>query len=300
VIPRSTHVSILFDRTAMSDAQNWAVRVLHLESKPTLPTRRGILGFFAGFAGILLLAGPFLRETLARKKHTAPMVETVVAVRGGRASIELAIIALGAVGLLSYWNPLRVLHLFEGDYLASFLLVLGVVLLVLHWNTLRGLFSTGTIDGPRARPLYVTLLAAGFAAFLLHFLVTSWIDLTLSEAWITAARWTRFTPLFIAVLPYHLAEEFLLGPTLPGKGSRRLFMALGLRLTAWGAIVAGIFLLHSGEVLLVLLAPSFGLFCVLQRWGMNVVREVTASPAATALFGAILLAGFCLVVFPTT
>ena len=69
---------------------------------------------------------------------------------------------------------------------------------------------------------------------------------------------------------------------------------------SWGAIVAGIFLLHSGEVLLVLLAPYFGLFCLLQRWGMNVVREVTASPAATALFGAILFAGFCLVVFPTT
>jgi pimeloyl-ACP methyl ester carboxylesterase len=300
VIPRSTHVSILFDRTAMTDAQNWAVRVLHLESKPTLPTRRGILGFFAGFLGILLLAGPFLREVFESKKQTAPVVETVVAVRTGRASIELAIIALGTVGLLSYGNPLRVLHLFEGDYLASFLLVLGVVLLVLHWNTLRGLFSIGTIDGPPARPLYFTLIAAGFAAFLLHFLVTAWIDLTLSEAWITAARWTRFTPLFVAVLPYHLAEEFLLGPTVPGKGSRRLFTALGLRLTVWGAIVAGIFLLHSGEVLLVLLAPYFGLFCVLQRWAMNVVREVTASPAATALFGAILLTGFCLVVFPTT
>jgi pimeloyl-ACP methyl ester carboxylesterase len=300
VIPRSTHVSILFDSTAMSDAQNWAVRVLHLESKPTLPTRRGILGFFAGFLGILLLAGPFLREVFESKKQTAPVVETVVAVRTGRASIELAIIALGTVGLLSYGNPLRVLHLFEGDYLASFLLVLGVVLLVLHWNTLRGLFSIGTIDGPPARPLYFTLIAAGFAAFLLHFLVTAWIDLTLSEAWITAARWTRFTPLFVAVLPYHLAEEFLLGPTVPGKGSRRLFTALGLRLTVWGAIVAGIFLLHSGEVLLVLLAPYFGLFCVLQRWAMNVVREVTASPAATALFGAILLTGFCLVVFPTT
>ena len=284
----------------MTDAQNWAVRVLHLESNPALPTRRGILGFFAGFLGILLLAGPFVREALESKKPTAAIVETGVAVRRGRAFMELLIIALGAVGLLSYWNPLRVLHLFEGDYLASFLLILGVVLLVLHWNTLRCLLSAGTGDGQPARPLYFTLLAAGFAAFLLHFLVTSWIDLTLSEAWITAARWTRFTPLFIAVLPYHLAEEFLLGPTLPGKGSRRLFMALGLRLTAWGAIVAGIFLLHSGEVLLVLLAPSFGLFCVLQRWGMNVVREVTASPAATALFGAILLAGFCLVVFPTT
>jgi pimeloyl-ACP methyl ester carboxylesterase len=300
VIPRSTHVSILFDRTAMSVAQNWAVRVLHLESKPTLPTRRGILGFFAGFLGILLLAGPFLRETLESKKQPVPKVETVVARQRGRASIELAVIALGTVGLLSWWNPLRVLHLFEGDYLAGFLLVLGAVLLVLHWNALRGLFSTGTIDGQPARPPYFTLLAAAFAAFLLHFLVTAWIDLTLSEAWITAARWTRFTPLFIAVLPYHLAEEFLLGPTVPGKGSRRLFTSLGLRLTAWGAIVVGIFLLHSGEVLLVLLAPSFGLFSVLERWGMNVVREVTASPAAAALFGAILLTGFCLVVFPTT
>jgi pimeloyl-ACP methyl ester carboxylesterase len=300
VIPRSTHVSILFDGTAMSDAQDWAARVLHLGSQPTLPTRRGIPGFFAGFLGILLLAGPFLRETLESKKQTAPVVETVAAFRSGRAFMELAIIALGTVGLLSYGNPLRLLHLFEGDYLASFLLVLGVVLLVLHGNSLRGLFSTGAIEGQPARPLYFTLLAAGFAAFVLHFLVTAWMDLTLSETWITASRWTRFTPLFIAVLPYHLAEEFLLGPAVPGKSRRRLFMALLLRLTAWGAIVAGIFLLHSGEVLLVLLAPYFGLFCVLERWGMNVVREVTASPAATALFGAILFAGFCLVVFPTT
>jgi len=300
VIPRSTHVSILFDGTAISQAQNWAIRVLLLQSKPTLPAHRGILGFLAGFAGILLLAGPFLRETLQSKKQTAPIVETIVAVAKGRTFLELGIIALGTVGVLSYWNPLRALHLFEGDYLASFLLFLGVVLLILHWNSLRGLFSSNSNDGQPARPLYFTLLAAGFAAFLLHFLVTAWIDLIFSEAWITAARWARFTPLFVAVLPYHAAEEFLLGPTVPGRGSRRLFTALLLRLTAWGAIVVGIFLLHSGEVLLVLLAPYFGLFCLLQRWGMDVVREVTASPAATALFGAILLAGFCLVVFPTT
>jgi hypothetical protein len=191
------------------------------------------------------------------------------------------------------------LHLFQGDYLASFLLILGAVMLVLHWNSLRNLFGPRD-DAQHARPPYFTLLAAAFAAFLLHFLVTAWIDLTFSEAWVTAARWARFTPLLIAVLPYHAAEELLLGPALPGKGSLRLLTAILLRLTAWVAIVAGIFALHSGEVLLVLLAPSFGLFCLLQSWAMNVVREVTASPLATALFGAILLAGFCLVVFPTT
>ena len=73
VIPRSTHVSILFDGTAMSSERNWAARVLHLESQLTLPSHRGLLGFLAGFAGILLLAGPFLRETLqsknARRHH---------------------------------------------------------------------------------------------------------------------------------------------------------------------------------------------------------------------------------------
>jgi pimeloyl-ACP methyl ester carboxylesterase len=299
VIPRSTHVSILFDGTAMSVERNWAARVLHLESQLTLPSHRGLLGFLAGFAGILLLAGPFLRETLQSKKQTAPPTENTAAVAKGKAFLEYGIVGLGTVGLLSFWTPLRVLHLFQGDYLASFLLILGAVMLVLHWNSLRNLFGPRD-DAQHARPPYFTLLAAAFAAFLLHFLVTAWIDLTFSEAWVTAARWARFTPLLIAVLPYHAAEELLLGLALPGKGSLRLLTAILLRLTAWVAIVAGIFALHSGEVLLVLLAPSFGLFCLLQRWAMNVVREVTASPLATALFGAILLAGFCLVVFPTT
>jgi len=299
-IPRSTHVSILFDGTAMSNAQNWAARVLRLESRPALPSHHGLLGFFAGFTGILLLAGPFLRETLQSRKETSAPPENVAVVPKGRAILEYGIVALGTVGLLSYSNPLRALHLFEGDYFASFLLILGVVLLVLHWNSLRNLFGTVASGDQPARSLYFTLLVAAFAAFLLHFLITAWIDLAFSEAWLSAARWARFVPLLIAVLPYHAAEELLLGPALPDKGSRRLFTALLLRMVAWGAIVAGIFVLHSGEVLLVLLVPTFGLFCLLQAWGMKVVREVTASPAATALFGAILLAGFCLVVFPTT
>jgi pimeloyl-ACP methyl ester carboxylesterase len=300
VIPRSTHVSILFDRAAMSDAQNWAARVLHLQSQPTPPSRRGLFGFFAGFAGILLLAGPFLREILESKKQAAPTAETVAGLVRGRVFLEFGIVALGTVGVLSYSNPLRALHLFEGDYFASFLLILGTVLLVLHWNSLRTLFGTSASGAQPARSLHFTFLIAAFAALLLHFLVTSWIDLTVSEAWLTAARWARFLPLFIAVLPYHAAEELLLGPSSPHNGPRRLFTALLLRFVAWGAIVAGLFVLHSGEVLLVLLAPSFALFCLLQAWGMKVVREVTSSPAATALFGAILLAGFCLVVFPTT
>jgi pimeloyl-ACP methyl ester carboxylesterase len=304
VIPHSTHVSILFNAAAMSRAQNWAVGVLHLDEKqPRLPSRRGLRGFFAGLFGILLLAGPFLRETLQSKKQETPVSESSVATSKARAFLEYGILGLGTVGVLSYTNPLRALRLFEGDYLASFLLILGVLLLLLHWNSLRNVLGTRTAKGQLTRPLTFTLLAAAFTAFLLHFLVTAWIDLTFSEAWLTAARWARFTPLLIILLPYHAAEELLLGPATPsteGKGWRRPLTALFLRFVAWAALVIGVFVLHSGEVLLVLLAPSFLIFCVLQVWGMKVVREVTASPAAAALFGAILLAGFCLVVFPTT
>ena len=300
VIPRSTHVSILFDATAMSSAQNWAAAVLHLDAKPALPTRRGLLGFLAGFIGIVLLAGPFLRETLQSKKSAEPTIEIASTPAKSRAFFDQALVAFAAVAVLYMWNPLRVLHLFNGDYLASFLLILGVTLLLFHWNVLRHLFGTRAKNGPAGRPVYLTLLVAAFAAFLLHFLVTAWIDLTFSEAWLTAARWARFAPLFLAVLPYHAAEELALGPASPGNAWRRLFKALLLRFIAWLAIVAAIFALHSGEVLLVILSPYFALCCLLQAWGMKVVREVTASPAAAALFGAILLAGFCLVVFPTT
>jgi pimeloyl-ACP methyl ester carboxylesterase len=300
VIPRSTHVSILFDATAISSAQNWAAAVLHLDSKPALPTRRGLLGFLAGFIGIVLLAGPFLRETLQSKKSAEPPIEIATTPAKGRAFLDQALVAFAAVAILYLWNPLRVLHLFQGDYLASFLLILGVTLLLLHWNALRHLFATPPKDAPSSRPIYLTLLVSAFAAFLLHFLVTAWIDLTFSEAWLTAARWARFAPLFLAVLPYHAAEELALGPASPGDTRRRLSNAILLRFIAWVAIVAAIFALHSGEVLLVILSPYFALCCLLQVWGMKVVREVTASPAAAALFGAILLAGFCLVVFPTT
>jgi pimeloyl-ACP methyl ester carboxylesterase len=300
VIPGASHVGILFNTIAISDALNWAAQALHLDSHPGLPSRRGTLGFFCGFFGILILAAPFLRELLQSKKDEPPPTDKGPASAVARAFLEFSLVSLGAVGLLSRWTPLRVLHLFEGDYFASFLLILGVLLLAMHWSSVQMVFVRPGSESAPARPLYLTLLLAAFAALLLHSLFTAWADLTISEAWLTEGRWVRFFPFFVAVLPCHAAEELYLGPTARLHGWRRLLTALGLRLTAWIVLVAGIFILHSGEVLLVLLIPFFGVLCPLQRWGMDVVREVTGSAAAAALFGAILLAGFCLVAFPTT
>ena len=104
----------------------------------------------------------------------------------------------------------------------------------------------------------------------------------------------------LVVLPYLLAEETLLRPAEGGKKWRKLALALSLRFISWGALMAGVFIFHNGEILIGLLAVYLALFNILQRSAMDIVREETGSAAATAVFGAILLAGFCLVIFPLT
>jgi hypothetical protein len=102
------------------------------------------------------------------------------------------------------------------------------------------------------------------------------------------------------MLPCHFAEEILLGPVRPGTKWRRLALALSLRLICWGALMAGVLFLHSGEILMGLLSPYLAVFNLVQRSAMDIVRNETGSAPAAALFGAILLAGFCPVIFPIT
>ena len=89
-----------------------------------------------------------------------------------------------------------------------------------------------------------------------------------------------------------------MGPVAAKGTWKRLLRGLFYRLVFWLPLVLAIFVLHSGEILLVLLAPYLAILSIPHRWGMDVVREVTGSAAAAALFGAILLAGFFLVIFP--
>ena len=139
-----------------------------------------------------------------------------------------------------------------------------------------------------------------FGGLILFLLFTAWLELSLYEAWLTPAKWVRFPFLFLAFLPYHLAEEICLGPVARRGAGRRFLAGLSLRAVTWGALAAGVLYLHSGEILMVLLTPYFVLLHVLERRGMDIVRQENGSVAATAVFGAILLAGFCLVIFPVT
>jgi len=288
-IPGASHVSVLFSRAAMREAQEWSAQVLRLPPTGVMPSHGPLIGALCGFIGILLLAGPFLREVAGRQTSEGNGVEGAN-ISSPRLFLEIGVGSVLIVLLLRFWIPLKAIRLFQGDYFASFSLLLGVVLIAAHWSSMRGAFT----NTPRH------LVAAGFAGIALLLLATAWFDLTFYEAWLTAAKWARFPFLLAAFVPYHFAEEALLGPAKRGKKWRRLARALTLRLISWGALMTGVLILHNGEILMGLLSLYMAVFNLIQRSGMDIVRTETGSATSAALFGAILLAGFCLVIFPLT
>jgi len=289
----ATHVSILFSSIAARAEQEWAAQVLHSSATPRIPSHRGLLGALCGFAGILVLAGPFLREAMGLKDESAKKEDSAGDSGTARSSLwrlclEWALCSSAIVILLLYWNPLKVIGLFQGDYLASFMLLVGGVLVVAHWRSLRASLSASRRG----------ILGGLFAGIVLLLISTGWFELTFYEAWLTQAKWARLGFLLIALLPYHLAEEHLLGGVQKGRRCQRLVNALTLRLIGWAALMCGILILHNGEILMGLLAPYFALFSIMQRSGMDIVRQESESAGATAVFGAILAAGFLLAIFP--
>jgi pimeloyl-ACP methyl ester carboxylesterase len=298
-VPGATHVSVLFDGRVVRAAQDWAAKTLDSQARGSVPSSVPLIGGTLGLAGILLLAGPFLRETIgARNRETANVAAESKRLGDAgaslpllRSSMEVALASLFAVVVLRYWNPLDFVGMYNGGYFASFMLITGLALLALHRKAIRTLVITTRTT---------TLLRAGFAALVLHLLVTGWLDATFIEAWASAGRWARFPVFFLAALSYLLAEELLLGPGGTRKAWMRLLAAMAWRLVAFLAIVLGIFVLHSGALLLILLSVFLAMFFVFQRMGMDLVRRETGSLLAAAVFGAILLAGFCLVIFPVT
>ena len=287
-LPGASHVSILFNRSAMRASQEWSAQILHLPPAITWPSHFPLIGALGGFLGVVLIAGPFLRES-AGKSKSEEIAATGAATGMGQLFLEFVAGSVLIVLLLRFWIPLKRIGLFQGDYLASFLLLFGALQVVVHWSCVRSALTS-----------FRRLLAAGFAGVVLLLLATAWLDLTFYEAWLTGARWARFPFLLIALLPYHMAEETLLGPVERGQKWPRLALALTLRLITWGALMGGILILHSGEILMGLLSVYMAVFNLLQRSAMDMMRNETGSAAAAALFGAILLAGFCLVIFPLT
>lgn len=367
----NSHVSVLFSPTVARLSEEWAARVLKLPATATTdlrPFRGNLLGGLLGLLGVLVIAGPFLREMMGEgsvergSQGTGMKASATGANPGGASGVtvpheateglgkkkksneegttagtlskhgdvdgrleagtregvprknlgtakaavrrphsmdflaavrlmaEYAVISMGVVVLLKYWMPLRVLHLFEGDYLASFFLLLGLAVMFLHFGEAQKRF--------RAR--IAVLVSAGIAALILHLLITGWLQLTISGAWMTVERWIRFPLAFLAALCFAYALEVTLGPVVEGMERQRIFIGLALIVAAWIPLTIGVMAWHSGEILLVLMAPYFAIFFVMSRAGTQLVRKQSGSAMAAAVFNAILLAGFCLVIFPVS
>jgi pimeloyl-ACP methyl ester carboxylesterase len=285
-LPGQSHVSVLFSPGGARMAQAWAARVLSVSNPARVPSLLYVAGSLLGFLGILLLSGPFLRELATLAPEEAPAdFETPGTIRF---LAEVVSVSFAVLFILRYFVPLRLLKLFEGDYLASFFLLAGAILLLLHLKLALRKFA--------AKP--GVLLSAAAGALILHLLVTGWFDLTVTSAWLTFERWERFPLFFLAAFVFLYALEILLGPVVEPR--KRLGIDYLAILLAWLVLVFGTFVLHSGQILIVLLMPYFALFFLFLRPGARLVRRRTASATAAAVFGAILLAGFSLVVFPVS
>lgn len=286
VVPSNTHVSVLFSPTVARESQAWAARALSLPDDARLPSRANLAGCLLGLVGLVLLSGPFLREMLGNEpREDLGAASPQPRLRG---ALEIALFSIVALHLLHYWQPLHIIHLFEGDYLAGFFLIVGVGIILLHLKPARAQLRT-----PAS-----LLFAAALTAILLHFLVTGWFELTATGAWLTLPRWERFPLFFVAAFLFLFGVELLAGPV--AKGRLRYGYWFGLIALAWLALALGVLYLKSGQILLVLLSLYFAAFFLLSGLGTQLVRRQSGSATAAAVFGAILLAGFCLVLFPVS
>ncbi len=303
-LPYATHTTGLIDRGVAHRSELWAMQALFPNVPPntlalnldlaTYQTfsrgRRRLAGAVLGLIGLALLF-PFAL-TIASKLAGAPG-EDLSSARPSRAlaAAEGAAGALAAVLILSLGVPLRFLHLYAGDYLASLLLIDGLFLLALNWKAVKESWS------PRARPI----LAAALLAFAIFLATGAWLNWQLADMWMNGPRWLRFAELLPVACIFCFAEEVVLGAVPQGKPrALRYFISLVLRLELWLACLLAYYRLTNAEVLILILFFALAGFSALQRLATDALRARTGSAIGAAVFGAILAAWFIAAIFPLT
>lgn len=323
-IPHATHTSLLLDRRVAHRSELWVMQALFpgvaaetLMLNLDLATyetfnrgRRRLAGAVLGLAGLLLIF-PLCATVViwifgkfplrSRDRSTEDSRADLGADEGADSRvtrpsrilvlIEGFVCALSAVLLLSFFIPLKFLHMYTGDYLASLLLFFGLLLLLLNRLQARSNFSFDFRAQLAAAVLGVGAILA----------VGAWLNWQLTDAWLNAPRWLRFFALLPVTWIFAYAEEAALGPVEQGRRrAARFAVAMMLRLEIWLACVLSYYMLANGQVLILLLVTVLFVFSVLQRLGTDALRRCTGSATAAALFGAILAAWLIASVLPLT
>jgi pimeloyl-ACP methyl ester carboxylesterase len=293
ILPGRSHTGAVFDPTATVEAARWAAAAMGATLPPSYEVGwRSLLGGLMGLAGLGFLF-PLAASGFARAWNVRAAQEEGEAAGTVAAIVYWILSALVGISILAFWVPLEFLHLYSGDYLASLALISSVPLLALlrpNWSRCsrapRGSLGMVVSLG------FSTLLAFGV-----------WLNLQIANLWMNAPRWERFPALACVLLPYCLAEEIALGSPAKLKFGRRCARFgeyLLLRFLTWFAAAYAVFTGLANPVLMVFFVGYLAIFSIGQRLAADAVRRRTGSPAAAAVFGAILGAWFVAAAFPLT
>ena len=311
-IPHATHTSLLLDRRVAHRTELWVMQALFpgvsaetLTLNLDLATyetfnrgRRRLAGAALGLIGLILLF-PLAATIASRafgKREKDPRTESPNESRadGPGPLLVLAegfVCALFGVLVLSVFSPVKVLHMYTGDYLASLLLISGLLLLVFNRKA-AGVDLNFDIGAQ---------IAAAVTGIVVILAVGAWMNWQLTDGWLNAPRWLRFCGLLPLMWLFAYAEEVVLGSV--GSGMHRALrfaVAIALRLEIWLACVFAYYKMANGQVLILLLVTVFAVFSIVQRLGTDALRRRTGSATAAALFGAILASWLIASVFPLT
>ena len=308
-VPYATHTSLITDDRVAHQSELWAMETLfpRVDAKTLalnldLATydafrrgRRRLAGSLLGLIGLILLfpAAAVAAGSIARSSPAGSTLATNESSHPGYLLliVEQAVCALISVLFLALFVPLRFLHLYDGDYLASLLLLSGILLLALNWNYVK----------PNLRINIRALIVAAALAFAAFLATGAWLNWQVADLWMNAPRWLRFFALLPVAGIFCFAEGMALGPVGAGKHKTvRFAIFLAMRLELWLACILAYYELASGRALLGVLVTGLAVFSVLQRLASDSLRNRTGSALAAALFDAILASWFIAAVFPLT
>lgn len=293
-IPLATHVGMLFNRGVFAAAKQWVLLALPEnteEAVSELDLPPPLLAPGLGLLGLMLLF-PLAMSRMKKAFQVAEVKEKEERLSWTAPLASWLLAGALAVVLLASGFSVRWLRMFDGEYLASYLLMVGIALLVIERKRAKATLRW------ELRPVAFCFALGGIAILAFG----AWLDWQIHDAWLSAARGWRFALLVPILLPYCAAEEIALGAANSGwrAEARRTILFLILRMVLWVEMGAALFFLGHGAILVLLLVfPLLG-FSLVQRLGASAVRRRTGSAAAAALFAAILGGWFIAAVFPLT
>ena len=288
------HGSVLFDPRVLKVISEWAQKSVGLSDAPPIETSHemiALLGIGMGTVGIVMMlpfAAAFFFRIFRSASSPESATQTFDGLPAGQLFIRVSTCSFAAVALLLVGIPLRALHLYATDYVASLLSLAGLLLLVLLPTAIR---ARSRINA-RTQCAAIIFASATLIAFGL------WFNWQLTTFIPVGARAWRVIPLALATWPFFAAEELALGSPSPQRRRARWVIFFGIRATLLAAMVLGYFGFANGVFLPILLSPFMFAISALQRWGSDLLRSRGGGAMGAATFNAILAAWFFAAVFP--